>query len=298
MGIDRLYCGEKVVGRWNKNIYEVTDLLGTGGIARVYKVRDQGGDIWALKVSEDIHSITKEYQKLEKFKSSGWSPFVKELDDYIRGNGKVHFIVMEYIDGVNLKEYVDKNTISIKCIVGVAVIIGKCFNTLHEEGLVFGDLKLENIMVDKRNSKIKMIDLGGVTQMGVSIKEFTPLYDRASFNMGLRRADEKYDLFSLSMLIIVLILRKKNINVVYNVDKLVQILKDINISDEFIKVIHKGLMQKEKSFASFLDKLEKIYQNDHYKYSKGYFDKLELAINGLLVGSAMLFCGVLYKYFF
>ena len=58
--------------------------------------------------------------------------------------------------------------------------------------------------MDKRC--LKIIDWGGVTPMGCSVKEFTPVYDRASWDKGIRTADAEYDLFSLSMLFAVLLL--------------------------------------------------------------------------------------------
>ncbi|MCT4604619.1 MAG: protein kinase [Marinisporobacter sp.] len=292
----RLYKGFIVRGKWNHNQYKIIHLLGVGGIGQVYKVKDIDNKIWALKISIEMQSITKEYDMLKRFNHIGLVPKVKEIDDFSYERNQLYYMVMEYIEGKNLKEYIKIKPINVKVAMGITILIGKAFLMLHKKHFIFGDLKLENLMIDTKNNLIKIIDLGGVTPMGSSVKEFTPLYDRASWNMGLRRGDEKYDLFSLSMLLTTLLLRKNFIPGKMSVDELIKKLEDIHISSVLTHLIHRGFVQNSRSFEEFLIELETIYINGNYEEGGFTVDKQNLAINMLFVGSILLFLGVIVQH--
>ncbi|QEK11091.1 protein kinase [Crassaminicella thermophila] len=293
-----LCSGYRLQGKWSKNSYKIMHLLGEGGIGKVYKAVDiKTHKIWALKISNDLQSITKEYEMLKRFRHIGLVPKVKELDDFYYNNCKLYYIVMEYIEGKNIKEYIKDQPINEKASIGLAILIGKIFCILHKHNFVFGDLKLENLMIDQKNNVIKIIDLGGVTPIGSGIKEFTPLYDRASWDMGLRRADEGYDLFSLSMLTIVLLLKGECISKDMIVDKLLKKLKDIHMSSKLINLIHKGLLQRSITFEEFLMQLEDIHKRGLYKETRMFrVDKQNMVINIIFTSSILLFIGMMYKY--
>jgi serine/threonine-protein kinase len=128
------------------------------------------------------------------------------------------------------------------------------------------------------------------------VKEFTPLYDRASWNMGLRRADEKYDLFSLSMLLSTLLLRKNFMPGKVSMNQLIKKLKDMHISLKLVSLIHRGLTQKNSSFEEFLIELEGIYKKETYQRGRVTLDKQNFAVNVLFVGSILLFIGIMVQY--
>ncbi|TCO71355.1 serine/threonine protein kinase [Marinisporobacter balticus] len=297
----KLYPGDILWGKWNKNGYKIIHLLGMGGIGKVFKVQDiKTNQICALKISKEMQSITKEYEMLNKFDYIGLVPKVYEIDDFYYRNDRLYYIAMECIEGKNLKEYIMKKPVNIKATIGLTMIIGKAFRILHKNGFIFGDLKLENLMIDQKNNVIKIIDLGGVTAIGSSIKEFTPLYDRASWNMGLRRGDEKYDLFSLSMLITTLLLQEQCSPQEMTVDKLIKKMKDMHIFSKLVELIHKGFKQKDISFEEFLIHLEKLYRKDLYQWKKNKkytFDKKNRTVNVIFISSILLFVGILYKCF-
>jgi len=79
---------------------------------------------------------------------------------------------------------------------------------LHSLGFVYGDLKPGNIVYNEKINGIHIIDYGSVTVKGHFIKQYTPGYDRVSWQAGDRTANEKYDVFSLGMLLAVLVLGK------------------------------------------------------------------------------------------
>ncbi|WP_129595713.1 protein kinase domain-containing protein [Anaerophilus nitritogenes] len=290
----RLSLGDYVIGKWNKNKYKILSVLGEGGVGKVYKVKNQSTNkIWALKVSDDLSSITKEYDMLKKFYYIDAIPCVKEIDDFIFENDTLYYIVMEYIEGQNLKEYIKTKKISIKNAFGIILFIGNVFKILHDQNFIFGDLKLENIMIDQKNNEMKIIDLGGVVYVGDSIKEFTPNYDRASFNMGLRRADEKYDLFSITILMINLLSGTIFYPQETNIKQMIQKLKELKFSPKLILLIQRCLNQNI-TFKIFLMEIEKYYKEEKYKKNIFIFD-IYKSIDIVFIGSFIFFILVLYK---
>src|SRR5699024_2926772 len=73
-------------------------------------------------------------------------------------------------------------------------------SALHEAGFIFGDLKLENMLVDKRDMRLRFVVVGGVTKVGRAIKEYTAFCDGASWQLGSRKAEDSDDLITLFMI--------------------------------------------------------------------------------------------------
>jgi serine/threonine protein kinase len=75
---------------------------------------------------------------------------------------------------------------------------------LHNYGYVYCDLKPENILFDTRRAMFRLVDFGGVREIGSSVTQFTPAFDRASYNCGTRQADPGFDAFALAALMVAL----------------------------------------------------------------------------------------------
>lgn len=286
--------GKIITGKWNKNSYKILGLLGKGGIGRVYKVLDiKNKRYYALKLSEDLHSITKESNMINKFSHIKSLSKIIELDDY-EDEGKIYyFIVLEYINGENFKEYILKNKLNLKEIVGIVIIIGEMIEDFHKQGYIFGDLKLENVMIDKEKDELKIIDLGGIVPKGASVKEFTPLYDRAKWNMGLRRADTKYDLFSICMMFVNLIVRNENKLLNMTLHDVVNQLRRGNIDKKVVSLIEKGLYQKKIEFTELIEELKKIYKTLRNERKIRYNNRVNLIVNTFFVTSLLSFVIIL-----
>jgi serine/threonine-protein kinase len=199
---------DKIEGMWTHKTYTLLKRLGTGGIGEIYLVQDAAGEIMALKLSDDIISITKEYKFLCRFKDNNFVPKVYDLDDFSNKGKTYHYFTMEYIEGYNLKVALKANSMDIKTKLNLMCIIVQIIKKINDEGYIYTDLKHENIMVDGRNGLIRLIDFGSLVQLGTSVKEFTPMYDRLCWGKGKRVADRSYQTFVIAMLFISLMLNR------------------------------------------------------------------------------------------
>lgn len=199
---------QKIHGRWSGKSYTPVKKLGAGGIGEIYLVTDEHGDSFAMKISRDLVGITKEYGSLGKFSHMYFVPRVYELDDFQRDDKLYHFFVMEYIKGYTLREAVSKEGLSFGSKLDIARIIADILKGINDQGYVYTDLKLENIMIDRKNNLIRLIDFGSITPIGERVREYTSMYDRSSWNAGSMKADKAYQVFSLAMLLISMLLVK------------------------------------------------------------------------------------------
>jgi len=199
---------DSVRGRWSGKNYIFQKKLGAGSTGEIHLVRDDSGKSFAMKVSRDLVSITKEYGYLEKFARLGFVPRVYELDDFERDGSIYHYIIMEYVEGETLREAVSKERLGFGSKLAIVRIIADVMRRINEQGFVYTDLKYENIMVDRKNSLIRLIDLGSITPIGARVKEYTPMYDRTSWNAGVRTADLSYQVFTVMILLLSMLLSR------------------------------------------------------------------------------------------
>ena len=198
----KLKQGDRIVGKWNKNEYKIIKELGSGANGVVYLVHNNSRP-FALKLSDNGTSIISEMNTLKSFskvQGSALGPSFVEADDFLNSNHNFPFYVMEYIEGLGLLEFIQKNGTRW---IGVLMLqLLTSLADLHKHNWVFGDLKPENLIVTTSTYKVRCIDVGGTTVVGRSIKEFTEFFDRGYWGLGSRRADSQYDLFAVAMIML------------------------------------------------------------------------------------------------
>lgn len=197
---------DRVTGQWTKKSYVLLKKLGAGGVGEIYLVQDDSRQLLACKLSTDIISITKEYRFLCKLAGKSYVPKVFDLDDFVKGGKTYHFFTMEYIQGYNLKAALKDHTMNLHTKLNLMCVILRIIKEINEDGYVYTDLKHENIMVDGRNQLIRLIDLGSLVQIGSTVKEYTPMYDRLCWGKGKRVADKSYQVFVVAILFVSLLL--------------------------------------------------------------------------------------------
>ncbi|WP_096186164.1 protein kinase domain-containing protein [Evansella halocellulosilytica] len=198
----KLSINEQITGKWQKKTYRIIRELGYGATGTVYLVDSDRGPL-ALKIASEAMSISSEVNVLRHFsKVQGPSlgPSFFDVDDYVF-RGKVYpFYTMEYINGQPFLPFLKAKGPEWIRVLSIQLL--NDLQKLHEIGWIFGDLKPENLLVTENPTRVRWLDVGGMTRTGRSIKEFTEFFDRGYWGLGSRKAESSYDLFSVSMLMI------------------------------------------------------------------------------------------------
>ncbi|MEE1281251.1 MAG: Stk1 family PASTA domain-containing Ser/Thr kinase [Acutalibacteraceae bacterium] len=154
------YVGKKLDGR-----YEIQELIGFGGMATVYKAKDiKNNRTVAIKILKDEFSRNSEFIRRFKNESKAIAvlshPNIVKVYDVSFGD-VMQYIVMEYIDGITLKEYIEQQEKSIdwKMAVYFTNQILKAMQHAHEKGIVHRDVKPQNMML-LQDGTIKVTDFG------------------------------------------------------------------------------------------------------------------------------------------
>ncbi len=152
------------VGMYIADRYEIVGKIGTGGMADVYKAMDLTlGRNVAVKVlkpefSEDLNFVTK--FRTEAQSAAGLEhPNIVNIYDVGSERG-MHYIVMEYVEGITLKTYIEKKgQLSFKEAISIAIQVGRGIEAAHNKGIVHRDIKPQNIIISTEG-KVKVTDFG------------------------------------------------------------------------------------------------------------------------------------------
>ena len=155
---------DQYIGRLLDERYEILEVLGTGGMAVVYKARcHRLNRLVAIKILKDEYARDEEFRR--RFHAEGEAvamlshPNIVQVYD-VSSTENANFIVMELIDGISLKQYMEKKgVLNWKETLHFAMQIAKGLEHAHSRGIVHRDIKPHNVMVLK-NGSVKVMDFG------------------------------------------------------------------------------------------------------------------------------------------
>lgn len=150
------------------NRYQLEELIGVGGMAKVYKATDRLLQRQvAIKILKDQYAEDDEFVK--KFSNEALSAArlshvnivsVYDIGEDLISGKKIHYIVMEYVDGETLKDLIDrKDLISNHDIIDYSIQIAQALSSAHQSNIVHRDIKPQNILMDKYGL-LKVTDFG------------------------------------------------------------------------------------------------------------------------------------------
>lgn len=193
-------------GMFISDRYEIIDKVGSGGMSDVYKALDHKlNRNVAMKVLKQEFSEDKSFVskfKIEAQNAAGLShPNIVNVFD-VGEDGGLYYIVMELIEGITLKKYIDKKGhLPVKEAVSIAVQVAQGIEAAHNNHIIHRDIKPQNIIIS-REGKVKVTDFGiaraastntiSSNAMG-SVHYISPEQAKGGF------IDEKSDIYSLGI---------------------------------------------------------------------------------------------------
>lgn len=186
--------------------YEILDKIGTGGMSDVYKGKDQKLNRFvAIKVLKQEFSENKNF--VSKFRVEAQAaaglmhPNIVNVYDVGEEEG-IHYIVMELVEGITLKKYIEKKVrLTTKEAISIAIQVAMGIEAAHNNHIIHRDIKPQNIIISKEG-KVKVTDFGiakaassnTITSnvMG-SVHYTSPEQARGGFS------DEKSDIYSMGI---------------------------------------------------------------------------------------------------
>ncbi|MEE1314183.1 MAG: Stk1 family PASTA domain-containing Ser/Thr kinase [Faecalimonas sp.] len=186
--------------------YEIMGCIGTGGMADVYKAVDQKLNRYvAIKVLKreyrEDENFVKKFQTEAQSAAGLLHPNIVNVYDVAEDRG-LYYIVMEFVDGITLKEYIQKKgSLTPKEVISIAVQVCAAMELAHSNNLIHRDIKPQNIMISKEG-KVKVTDFGIAkatssntisTNMMGSVHYTSPEQARGGYS------DAKSDIYSLGI---------------------------------------------------------------------------------------------------
>jgi Tol biopolymer transport system component len=143
--------------------FEITAMLGEGGMGEVYRARDSrlGREV-AIKVLPE--TVSAEPERLARFDrearvlASLNHPAIAAIYS-VEHEGPVHFLVMELVEGEDLAERIARGPVALDEALRIALQVGEALETAHERGVIHRDLKPANVRVTA-DGQVKVLDFG------------------------------------------------------------------------------------------------------------------------------------------
>lgn len=282
------YLGKRLDGR-----YEIKEIIGIGGMAVVYKAYDNVDDkIVAIKILKDEFTGNEDF--LRRFRNESKAiavlshPNVVRVFDVSFGD-LIQYIVMEYIDGITLKEYIEQNgPISWNDAVYFILQILRGLQHAHDKGVVHRDVKPQNIMV-LPDGTIKVTDFGiarfarseqrTITDKAIgSVHYISPEQARGD------SADEKTDIYSVGVMLYEMLTGKLPFQAesavsvaIMQLQKDPQLPRDINgsiplgLEQITMHAMEKDITKRYRSAAEMLCDLETFKKSPATTFQYDYF---------------------------
>lgn len=186
--------------------YEIIEQVGAGGMSYVYKAKDHKLNRYvAVKVLKSEFSENKGFVskfRVEAQAAAGLAhPNIVNVYDVGEDNG-LHYIVMELVEGITLKEYIEKKArLSVKEAISIAIQVSMGIEAAHNNHIIHRDIKPQNIIIS-REGKVKVTDFGiarAATSNTITSNVMGSVHYTSPEQARGGYSDEKSDIYSLGI---------------------------------------------------------------------------------------------------
>lgn len=186
--------------------YEILEKIGTGGMSDVYKAKDHKLNRFvAVKVLKQEFSENTNF--VSKFRSEAQAaaglmhPNIVNVYD-VGEEGGIYYIVMELVEGITLKKYIEKKArLSVKEAVSIAIQVSMGIEAAHNNHIIHRDIKPQNIIISK-DGKVKVTDFGiakAATSNTITSNVMGSVHYTSPEQARGGYSDEKSDIYSLGI---------------------------------------------------------------------------------------------------
>ena len=186
--------------------YEILEKIGTGGMSDVYKARDSKlSRFVAIKVlkqefAENANFVAK--FRVEAQAAAGlMHPNIVNVYD-VEEENDAHYIVMELVEGITLKKYIEKKArLSVKEAISIAIQVSMGIEAAHNNHIIHRDIKPQNIIISKEG-KVKVTDFGiakAATSNTITSNVMGSVHYTSPEQARGGYSDEKSDIYSLGI---------------------------------------------------------------------------------------------------
>ncbi len=191
---------------------EILELLGRGGMGAVYKARQPALDrLVALKIlpqtTRNDAAFAERFNREARALAKLSHPNIVAVYDFGQAQG-LHYFIMEYVDGPNLRQIERANKLSTREALQIIPQICEALQFAHDEGVVHRDIKPENVLLDKKG-RVKIADFGLAKLLGVERRDLkltgagdvmgTPHYMAPEQVEHPQEVDHRADIYSLGV---------------------------------------------------------------------------------------------------
>ena len=284
------YTGKRLDGR-----YEIHELLGDGGMAVVYRAYDTIDDrMVAIKILKDEFAGNSDF--LRRFRNESKAiavlshPNIVKVYDVSFGD-RIQYIVMEYVDGITLKQYLDQHketAVPWKEALHFTTQILWALQHAHEKGIVHRDIKPQNIML-LQDGTIKVMDFGIARFARSETRTMTDKAIGSVHYIAPEQArgdvtDERADIYSVGVMLYEMLTGR----LPFEADNAVSVAimqlqanptlpRDINpdipegLQEITMKAMQKAPSQRYQSAAEMLQDIETFRRNPAVRFDYKYF---------------------------
>jgi len=186
--------------------YEILEKIGTGGMSDVYKAKcHKLNRFVAVKVlkqefSENANFVSK-FRTEAQAAAGMMHPNIVNVYD-VGEEGGTQYIVMELVEGITLKQYIEKKArLSVKEAISIAIQVSMGIEAAHKNRIIHRDIKPQNIMISK-DGKVKVTDFGiakAVTSNTITSNVMGSVHYTSPEQARGGYSDEKSDIYSLGI---------------------------------------------------------------------------------------------------